>query len=415
MNKGYLSGYFTGAGTKTLTRVDATSKSNQHEIGDGERGEVLMRILGNQPRKQNNRFVAKYLWLSGEQETVTADGFLSWYDTREKQAHRAPEWRLYYQTNDVTDLMTEGDRLFVARRPDDTVLFIVIPQGSPLVGQVLWLFGLDAQQALDGFSVNPVASDTDGALDFIARFVLDELGIEYEDPDANTLDTIIERFGYKFPTTAVFSDLARLTLPGVDARDNPDAALMAWLDHEEALFRRLENRVVTRDLEKGWALDGKADVDGFIKYSLGVQNRRKSRMGHSFEHHLRAVFDALEINYDHQVRTEKGKRPDFIFPGKPQYYDPDFATGLLTHLAAKSTCKDRWPQILPEAERIPAKHLVTLEPSITEPQTTMMKDSGVQLVAPQSIHQSYSSDQRDWLWTLGDFTTFVTEKQNASI
>ena len=42
MNSGHLSEYFTGVGTKVLTRVDATAKSNQHEIGDGNRGEVLM-------------------------------------------------------------------------------------------------------------------------------------------------------------------------------------------------------------------------------------------------------------------------------------------------------------------------------------------------------------------------------------
>ena len=411
MNKGYLSEYFTGASTKILTLVDATPKSNQHEIGDGHSGDVLMRVLGNQQRKRQNRFFARFLWMGDEQETITAEGFLSWYDTRENQPHRSAEWRLYYQTNPVTELMTEGDRLFVALRPDDTVLFIVVPQGSAVSGQLMWLFGMDVQQGLEGFSVRQVTPDTDSVLDFIARLVLDELGIEYEDPNANSLDSIIERFGFSFPTTKEFSTLSRLTLPEVDARDDPDVALVAWLDHEEAMFRRLESRIVAREVEQGWTQDGKTDVDAFIKYSLGVHNRRKSRMGYSFEHHLRAVFDALEVRYDHQVITEKGKKPDFIFPGAGKYQDPDFATELLSMLAAKSTCKDRWPQILPEAERIPVKHLITLEPAISEPQTKMMQESGVQLIIPQSIQSSFTMSQQGWIWSFSDFTAYVAEKQ----
>ena len=89
-------------------------------------------------------------------------------------------------------------------------------------------------------------------------------------------------------------------------------------------------------------------------------------MGYSFQNQLSAVFDANELRYGEQVRTENNMKPDFIFPGKAEYLDPRFDVTLLTMLGAKSTCKDRWSQILPEAERIPLKHLVTLEPGISE-------------------------------------------------
>ena len=413
MKRGYLSEYFTGAGTKVLTRVDATSKSHQHEVGDRQGGEALMRILGHMPRKSDNRFRARYIWLRDEQESIAEDGFLSWYDTREKQPHRSPEWRLYYQTNAVTELMDEGDRLFVARQPDDTVFFIVVPNESTIGSQLSWLFGLDGLQLVDEYAVQEITPEEDTKLDFVARFILDEIGIEFEDPNANTLDSIIEQFGTTFPPTDEFSNLARLTLPGINACDDPDFALVAWLDHEEAMFRRLEIRIVEDDIRKGWVVDGKVDVDAFIRYSLGVQNRRKSRMGLSFENHLKAVFDAFELKYDHQVVTEKGKKPDFIFPGKQEYDDPSFNIELLTMLAAKSTCKDRWPQILPEAERIPVKHLVTLEPSISAPQTTMMMESGVQLIVPSHIRESYSREQQDWIWSLHDFVNLIGERQAA--
>ena len=38
-------------------------------------------------------------------------------------------------------------------------------------------------------------------LDFAARFILDEIGIEFEEPDAARLDTIIVPFGMEFPQT----------------------------------------------------------------------------------------------------------------------------------------------------------------------------------------------------------------------
>lgn len=414
MNKGYLSGYFEGVGMKVLTKVDATSNSNQHEVGDGEHGEVLKRILGSEPRKGNNRFRAHYIWLGGEQETISEDGFLSWYDTREKQLHRGPEWRLYYQTNAVTDLMDEGDHLVVAKLRDGSLLFIIIPADSAITGQVAWLFGIDFQRQFSGFAINELDGDDDTRLDFISRFILDEIGIEFEDPNANSLDSIIERYGSAFPSTAEFSALARLTLPEVDALDDADSALLAWLNHEEALFRRLEKRIVAERVEEGFMDGDSVDVDGFIKYSLGVQNRRKARMGRSFENQLRAVFDAYDLKYDEQVITEHGKKPDFIFPGKAQYDDPLFQVDLLTMLAAKSTCKDRWPQILPEAERLSQKHLATLEPAISVAQTDLMRSSGVQLIVPTEIQTSYTDTQRKWLWRMCDFIKIVSEKQAAA-
>lgn len=417
MNKGYLSEYFVSVGTKVLTRVDATTKSNQHEIGDNNHGELLKQILGNTPRKKKlgNRLEAVYVWLHGEQETITDYGYLSFYDTREKKKHRNPEWRLYYQSNDVTKYMDEGDRLFLAKRPDESILFLVVPEESVLLADVFWLFGL-SPDASEEFVPEHIDESSDRYLDFISRFILDELGIEYEDPDSNTLDSIIDKFviakyGLKFPKTSEFSELARLTLPESDPLGEPDATLMAWLNHEEALFRRLEKEIVGRRIQDGFINEGQIDVDGFIKYSLSVQNRRKSRMGHSLENQLKALFEANYLKFDTQVITENNKKPDFIFPGANEYGDPFFSVELLTMLAAKSTCKDRWPQILPEAQRLDKKHLVTLEPGISEKQTETMITENVQLIVPLRLQDSYLPNQRKWLFTISDFITTVREKE----
>ena len=413
MTRGYLSEYFTGVGTKVLTPVDTPkdSASNQHEVGDGQNGRVLKRILGDDPRKRPNPFPARYIWVREEQESIRASGTLSWYDTRENQPHRGPEWRLYYQNNGVTEQMNAGDRLFVARQPDDTILFIVVPADSTTANQLLWLFGI-RDAPFDLFTAQEIADTADVRIDFVVRLILDEIGIEYEDPHANELDAIIEPFGYEFPPTRVFSDHARLTLSGVSAREDPDAALVAWVDHEYAMFRRLEARIVEKSIRRGWTTDdGKVDVDAFLKYSLGVQNRRKARMGRALENHLEAVFDRSGVRYTAQVKTETGKRADFIFPGAAEYFDHEFPVSALTMLAAKSSCKERWSQILSESDKIRDKHLVTLEPGISVSGTDMMRQAQVQLVVPGRIRESYTPAQQDWLMSLQDFVGMVSERQ----
>ena len=124
--------------------------------------------------------------------------------------------RLYYSSNPVTDVMREGDTLFLAMDRSRLLYFIVAPQGSTGERQLSWLFDLSPYGTL---FVAPELADRE--LDYAARFILDEIGIEFEDPDADKLDSIVERYGTDFPPTAEFSHLARLTLPEVSAEDDP--------------------------------------------------------------------------------------------------------------------------------------------------------------------------------------------------
>jgi EcoRII C terminal len=405
MNKGQLSTYFMGVAVKRLSAVDANpEKSNQHEIGTTTE---MKDFLGEVNRE---KFSTNYIWLGEEQEGISHFDFATHYDTRHNQPMRSAEWRLYYSYNPVTEMMAEGDTLFLAKRSDGSLLFIIVACGSTIESQLLWLFGFDSQPQLKFIAQN-YSADNDATLDFAARFILDEIGIEFEDPNANSVDTIVSKFD-TFPKTLEFSDLARLTLPSIDARDDPDLALMAWLDHEEAMFRRLEFRLLADRISKGFMKEnGEADIDGFVSFSLSVQNRRKSRMGQSFEHQLRAVFDAIGISYAKKGKTERNNEPDFIFPDMEAYNDAEFPTSRLAMLALKASCKERWRQVLPEADRIKAKHLITLEPGISQKQTDQMRSHLLQLVVPAAIHVSYKPAQQSWLWSVRDFANHVLRLQ----
>ncbi len=405
MQRGQLSDYFEGVGVKRLSAVDAEPKtSNQHEVGTTKK--MRDDFLGE---THQEKFPAIYIWLGGDQEGFTEESWATHYDARIKKEDRAAEWRLYYPSNPVTEAMRAGDTLFLAKDQGGVLWFIVAPEGSTSEQQLFWLFGLRPE----GKSfVSREFSDAEPELDFAARFILDEIGVEFEEPDADKLDSIIEKFGTTFPKTAEFSDLARLTLPEVRAEDDPDAALIAWLDHEEALFRRLERKVVSSRIEAGFVDDTGTDVDGFISFSLSVQNRRKSRMGHSLENHLAAVLRAHNIRHIRGAVTEHKHKPDFLFPDLETYQAaPAEGDARLTMLGAKSTCKDRWRQVLAEAEKISRKHLLTLEPGISEPQTDQMEASSLQLVVPSPVHGSYTDAQRGWLWSVGDFIGEVRARQ----
>ena len=397
MRYGQLRDRFAGVGVKRLTAVDAEpARSNQHEVGTTR--DMREQFLGE---VQYQQFPVLYIWLGQDQNGFSVEETATHYDTRERQTHRAPEWRLYYPSNPVTGAMREGDTLFLALGIDGLLYFIVAPGGSTSEQQLSWLFGVHPEGR--SFVSREFLAD-EPQLDFAARYILDEIGVEFEDPEADRLDGIIERFGTTFPTTAEFSALARYSLPDVRPEDDPDAALLAWLSHEEALFRRLERRVVSTRLEEGFVDEGGTDVDGFIRFSLSVQNRRKSRMGYSLENHLETVFLTFGVAYDRGAVTENNHKPDFLFPGAAAYRAASSvgATGL-TMLGAKSTCKDRWRQVLAEAAKISRKHLLTLEPGISETQTTQMDASFLQLVVPQSIQDSYTTGQQEWLWTLREF------------
>lgn len=133
-------------------------------------------------------------------------------------------------------------------------------------------------------------------------------------------------------------------------------------------------------------------------------------MGRSFEHHLEAVFRAQELQFEVQARTELGNTADFLFPGTAAYHDPTFPSDRLTMLAAKSTCKDRWRQVLPEARRIWPKHLITLEPAISPAQLEQMRAEQLQLILPNGLHETYGPQQAGWLMTTAAFVLLVKER-----
>jgi len=251
------------------------------------------------------------------------------------------------------------------------------------------------------------------------RLMLESLGIELSQPessDAEWLAILLNKFGGEvFPSTEVFSNFARMSLPSEVVEPNdPDTTLLAWMEHEERLFRLYERHIVLKRLKEGFG-DNNSDVDDFMTFSLSVQNRRKARVGLAFEGHLRCIFSAHKLQFE-QGRgkgkvTENNSRPDFLFPSFTSYHDEAFPRSALFMLGAKTTCKDRWRQVLAEAQKIEAKHLATLEPGISKKQLAEMRSSGLHLVVPEGVHWTYAGSEQSSLLTLAEFIDLVSKSQ----
>lgn len=71
------------------------------------------------------------------------------------------------------------------------------------------------------------------------------------------------------------------------------------------------------------------------------------------------------------------------------------------------TCKDRWRQVLNEANRIGKKHLLTVQQGISLNQFREMRVHDVQLVVPAEIIKLYHKDIRAEIMTVEGFLSEV--------
>ena len=407
MRAGYLNDYFTAVAVKRLSAVEADADvSNQHEYNGVA---LLKKMFGTDSPKKT--LATQFLYMTDDEEAMEVSGELTWYDARYNHPTRT-EWRLYYPTNDVTVHAAAGDALFICMKSDGTLLEIIARKDSVIENQLFWLFDVRPDEDTGKFVARTdLINQPSDKVRFTARMILFRIGIESLDQEEDYTDILVKKFGNAFPSTKEFSAFARSTVD-VDPIHSPDEALLKWYDREEKMFMWMERHLVEEQIRGGFLKKDTVNVDGFMKFALSVINRRKSRAGLSFENHLEALFTAQKIRYSHTPVTENKSKPDFIFPSIERYRDLTYPDTKLTMLGAKTTAKDRWRQVLEEADRIERKHLITLEGAISENQTNEMISRKLQLVVPKDIHASYTENQQKWLYSIEDFLKEVKERQH---
>ena len=212
-------------------------------------------------------------------------------------------------------------------------------------------------------------------------------------PKLETEEECVERaFGefvqhlQTFPTGAVFSQTARDVIERCvrnSMQMDSDAALSRWMEGEYRLFRMAERILCTKDIQRLFK-----DIEDFLRTASTIMNRRKARAGRSLENHVEALLTRKRI--PHTMRTDAIEgRPDIVIPGVREYQDRTFPLEKLFIVGVKTTCKDRWRQVLNEGRRVPHKHILTTQPGISFNQLKEMNEANVSLIVPQSLRDQY--------------------------
>ena len=278
----------------------------------------------------------------------------------------------YYSSKNELRI-TKFGRNFPFLNPDQTgALFVFTRQDDDMYSGFFLETEEDIEQFLGAFGISSTETNR----------LIDTGSILPETQEKIAIQEFIDGLTVDFPLSDVMSAAARDIQNRVYnhlefIRPNPDRKIIEWTNMEYALFRAVEHARYGDRISRGFAT-----VDEFITIANMVLNRRKSRAGKSLEHHLSAVFDGNDIQYTAQAVTEGNKRPDFLFPSQAAYHNAAFPTEKLISLAAKTTCKDRWRQVINEADRLRGlpKYLCTLQQGI----------SPAQMDAPQSTCVSWS-------------------------
>jgi hypothetical protein len=388
--------------TKRLSSVDLPHLgSNQHEIGGVK---ALRTLLGT---NELTRRQVEWIGLRAGGVPVRAEGSVTFSDVRRNNPNRAAEWHLYY-TGSFLEQFSPGDPIWFALMHDELLVIVVADAGSEWEAGCAELFGLVPEGSGGAFRDGGPELEA-GMLSFAATQVADAL--ELDVPVTGDAAAIArEYFPDGFPTTRRLSEVARETAPG--APTTPDEQLQAWFRHETEIFAAVERSVVAERIASGFVHADVADVEGFLQFSLSVQNRRKSRAGAAFENHLAEVFTRAGLRFERQATTELRSRPDFLFPGAAAYHDTAFPANRLRMLGAKTTCKERWGQVLKEAARIPAKHLCTMQEGVSAAQLREMEANELTLVVPAGLHALYPAPERDNVLTVAAFVDEVTALQH---
>lgn len=336
-----------------------------------------------------------------ENHILKKSGKIKWQDDFETNC----TFTWYESKNELR--ITGFGRGFSLLRPEYTGALFVFIKDSPEDYQgFLFNTDEDIQEFLDSFGLTP--AETNRPIE------LNEVSVETKEKMAISL--FIDSLTVDFPSSVEMSQAARNIVYEVFSRklitvSDPDTALLQWTEAEYRLFREIEHSRYGNTIAHGFKT-----VDDFITLANQVLNRRKSRAGKSLEHHLSAIFDDNKIQYTAQAITEGNKRPDFLFPSEEAYHDMSFSIEKLCTLAAKTTCKDRWRQILNEADRLrdENKYLCTMQQGISSAQMDEMQTEKVVLVVPKPYILAYPKDKRERIWTVGKFVSYVKEMEGIN-
>ena len=384
---------------KRLSAVEIEpDKSNQHELNAGK----LRTALGFADERIAGDLT---LFLYGDSgEPSIDDGTFTLYNSRDGKP-RSAEFRLYYKSQGLAEFAKAGDLLVLFREGESTALKGVVARaGSVTETRLLESLELGIRELSTFVQVLAPSATKDAALRLVTAMAPPPI---HGWTVAGVTNSKFVRSAVKsgrVPSTAEMAHAAQAALlkmagPKID----PDPFIWGALEAESALYFAIEGEVRSNQLASMLSR-GESDLDAVISFAMSVQQSRKSRRGQSLQNHFSALLNREGLTFSAQCRTETGETPDFVFPSCAAYHLRSFPTAKLRMVACKSTVRDRWRQVLNEAERISPKYLLTIDPQLTTDLIGAMHTAKLRTYLPMAlINNRYdSSSCRALLSSVGD-------------
>jgi len=321
----------------------------------------------------------KILW----QSQIATDSVVTWYGQGTRSEYR----------------LTRFGRNFPFLIPDSVGdLLILIPKDRN--NFLAYVFDLDddIEEIIASLDVQP----------FERWSVYDKNAEEVID-DKSCLEKNFQTFAgtlESFPTGKIFSDA---TIKFINlcvsnfGQMSPDEALLECYNLEYRLFQIVERRICQTEISRLFK-----DIDDFLKTASSIMNRRKSRAGRSLENHVDYILN--RENIPHEMQPDIDGNPDIVIPDRKSYALASYPDDKLFIVGVKTTCKDRWRQVLNEGKRLNRKYIITLQPSISANQLKEMHESGIVLIVPERLKKDYPTNHPLEILSLEDFIKDVAVK-----
>jgi restriction endonuclease EcoRII-like protein len=380
----------------SAVEVDPT-RSNQHELN----ATVLMRQLDFPPERKSGPLTL--VMYSGDEAPETFEGGYTFSNVREGKP-RAPEYHMYYTSAALPPRAKPGDLLVIFREPgSDELRGVIAAAGTQTEEELLdgLLLNIDAQDMSLKYA-NAAVSKAQ------AVTVASALGAMPTTFSATSHPVFASAVAAgTLPATAVMAQAGEelVAASGMTITD-PDVRLEAMLAAETELFFAIRDRTGKERLEALTASG--ASFAAIELFFLKRSQSAKSRRGTSLMLHFGSLLTVEGIQFTPECNTGKPPPADFMIPSCDAYNDSTFPDARLRMVSAKSTLKERWTEVIPEAGRIDEKYLVTLDKKLTDAVIRAMRDEKVRPFMPRAfLTEAY--DKRTTRPLLGTVTELVAE------
>jgi restriction endonuclease EcoRII-like protein len=162
-----------------------------------------------------------------------------------------------------------------------------------------------------------------------------------------------------------------------------------------SLFEKMQEEIysqylVAQEQSGQKVIDKQIDEVGTVKFTdmdkllMSIFQSRKSRAGKAFEYIIKEFFTRLAYPFSEQVDID-GAKPDFVMPSESYFKEKPLDSIIFT---AKRTLRERWRQVVTEANKGYGYFLTTLDDKVTKSQIEQASKHKIFLVVPESIKKS---------------------------